>query len=119
MPTIKTYTLNPTQVARLDKLAEGNDFWRSVREKYAEYGSLTQKQMDRLRDELGKDKLPKLPSHDSSERVGVLNKILRDNKPVCRHCRELATVAVGVIGVCAAHVTEQEASEAAYRAARV
>ena len=39
MPTIKTYTLNPTQVARLDKLAEGNDFWRSVREKYAEYGS--------------------------------------------------------------------------------
>jgi hypothetical protein len=119
MPTIKTYTLNPQQTARLDRLAEGNDFWRSIRDKYAEYGSLTQKQMDRLRDELGKDKLPKLPSHDSSERVGVINKILRDNKPVCRHCRELATVAVGLIGVCAAHVETQEEAEAAYRAARV
>jgi hypothetical protein len=33
-----------------DTLAEGNDFWRSIRDKYVEYGSLTQKQMERLRE---------------------------------------------------------------------
>jgi acetyltransferase len=53
----------------LETLAEGNDFWRSIRDKYAEYGSLTQKQMERLRDELGKDKLPK--SRDGDELINA------------------------------------------------
>ncbi len=83
---------------------------------YAEHGSLAQKQFKILRDELAKDKLPKLPAYDRDERVSVMNKILRDGKPVCRHCKELAAVAVGKIGVCRADVQRQLDADAAYRA---
>jgi len=118
MAQFKTFTLNPKQHAALDALAQGErgEFWASLMNGYAEHGSLTSKQFQILKNELAKDKLPKLPAYDRDERVIVLNKILRDGKPVCRHCKELAAVAVGKIGVCRADVQRQLDADAAYRA---
>ena len=115
---IKTYTLDTKQLATLKKLAASNDFFKGLDEKYTQYKSLSQKQYDALRNEMAKENLPKLPAHDGSGMVGVNNKILRDSKPVCRRCNELAKVAVGKMGVCKEHIAEQQQAEADYAAQR-
>lgn len=117
MGQFKTFTLNTKQHAALAALSksENGQFWSSLMNGYATHGSLTQKQFKILKDELAKDKLPKLQAYDRDERVPVLNQVLRDGKPVCRHCRELATIAIGRIGVCRGDVEKELAAVATFQ----
>jgi hypothetical protein len=77
---------------------------------YEKYGTLTERQYRALQNESD----PRLRIGD----VMVVNRLMRDNRLLCFHCRDYATVPVGKVGVCEAHVDKQEEQNRRYAAER-
>jgi hypothetical protein len=103
------WTLATGDLNRVKTLAsEGDDFWKDMLAKYEQYGSLTDKQYDRVMKSFEElDNAPKFKTHDG-KLVPVLNRHFVDQKASCitTGCRNRAAVAVpstsgkNWVGVC-------------------
>lgn len=110
----------------IEKKAKTDAYFKSLLEQVNEKGTITGKQMTVVKKEQERDKersnRPKLPNEDG-EKVGVVNRAFRDGKPLCaiqdgsgRGCRNLATIAIGLLGVCDDHVQEGKQREEEWQA---
>lgn len=109
---IKQIVITKSDERLLDDLANRSDFWSSIRAKYAEYGTLTERQHDLLVEEREKHAWRK-----DAPRIGgvaIRNRFATEGgRPRCAHrgkpwCREAATVVVGTFGYCHDHAGEAE-----------
>jgi hypothetical protein len=110
--TIKQIAITKSDERLLDDLANGSDFWSSIRAKYAEYGTLTERQRDLLVEEREKQAWRK-----DALRIGgvaIRNKFTtQGGRPRCAHrgkpwCEDAATIVVGAFGFCHDHAGEAE-----------
>jgi len=101
----KQIALGKVEEQVLDDLAEHNDFWASIRAKYAEYDALTESQYALLRGEIEKRAWQKTAKHVLG--VPVRNKFADNSgRPKCAerskpYCSEIATEVVGQWAYCA------------------
>lgn len=125
MAKYEEFTVKPELKSYIAKKAKNDAYFQSLLDQVNERGIITGKQMAVVNREQARDKeranRPKLKNEDG-ELVGVVNQAFRDGKPLCaissetNKCRNLATIAVGLLGVCEDHVQEGKEREAEWQA---
>jgi hypothetical protein len=114
--------LNKKQERILDDLAKTSGFWGSIRAKYAEFGSLTQRQFEIF--ERDAERIEWQRDAPRVDGVPVRNRYQTDaGKPRCAHraqpwCQSAATIVVGRWGYCVDHAEEARTELGEWCAAR-
>jgi hypothetical protein len=119
----KQITLSRSEEKLLDDLADSNDFWCSIRAKYAEFDALTEAQYVLLRGEIERRAWQRGANRVAGQ--PVRNKFAsKSGEPKCAHrtkpfCTEIATIVVGQWGYCAQHAPAAATALEAWRAERI